>query len=115
MKLCSPQALDGLRILDLSGPAGFYCTKLLADLGADIVRVEPPGGDGDHLPGPFFDGETDPNQSLYRWHFHTNKRSILLDISSSSGRKAFESLLSPADVLVDTLRPSEAAALGLET
>ena len=111
----SPQALDGLRILDISGPSGFYCTKLLADLGADVVRVEPPGDDPNHQAGPFFDGKADPNQSLYRWHFHTNKRSVLLDINSSSGRRVFDSLLSASDALVDTYRPSEAAAFGLDT
>ena len=110
MSMDSPQALDGLRVLDISGPSGFYCTKLLADLGADVVRVEPPGDDPNHQAGPLFDGETDPNQSLYRWHFHTNKRSVLLDINSSSGRRVFDSLLSASDALVDTYRPSEAAA-----
>ena len=59
-------------------------------------------------------GAPDPNRSLYRWHYHTNKRSVLLDIESASGRNAFDSLLSVADVLVDTYRPSEAAALGLD-
>ena len=110
----SPQALEGVRVLDITGPAGFYCTKLMADLGADVVRVDPPNGDAKHSPGPFFAGEPDQNQSLYRWHYHTNKRSILLDIESSSGRKVFDSLLSAADVLVDTYRPSEATALGLD-
>ena len=106
MNMDSPEAFDGLRVVDLSGPSGFYCTKLLADMGADVVRVEPPDGETDHLLGPFFGDEADPNLSLYQWHFHTNKRSMLLDISSSSGRKVFDSLLSVADVLVDTYRPS---------
>ena len=113
----SPQALDGVRVLDITGPAGFYCTKLMADLGADVVRVDPSDGDREHSPGPFFStegGEPDQNHSLYRWHYHTNKRSILLDIESLSGRSVFDSLLSAADVLVDTYRPSEAAALGLD-
>ena len=110
----SPQALDDVRVLDLSGPSGYYCTKLLADLGADVVRVESAGDGPDQLIGPFFGGEADPNRSLYRWHFHTNKRSILLDINSPSGRRLFESLLSEADVLVDTLGPTEAESLGLD-
>ena len=118
----SPQALEGVLVLDITGPAGFYCTKLMADLGADVVRVDPPNPDPDVSggPGPFLPADTDkgsapdPNQSLYRWHYHTNKRSILLDIESSSGRRVFDSLLSVADVLVDTYRPSEAAALGLD-
>ncbi|MCH7802072.1 MAG: CoA transferase, partial [Chloroflexi bacterium] len=108
MSMDNPQALDGVRVLDISGPAGFYCTKLMADLGADVVRVDPPDVDPDYSPGPFFGGERDQDQSLYRWHYHTNKRSIVLDIKSPCGREVFDSLLSKADVLVDTLRPSEA-------
>ena len=110
----SPQALAGVRVLDITGPAGFYCTKLMADLGADVVRIDPPNGDPEHSPGPFLGSEPDQNQSLYRWHYHTNKRSVLLDIKSRSGRGVFDSLLSAADVLVDTHRPSEAASLGLD-
>jgi len=113
--LISPRALEGVRVLDISGPAGFYCTKLMADLGADVVRVESLESDPEHSPGPFFGDEPDENQSLYRWHFHTNKRSIALNIETTSGREAFDSLLSAADVLVDTLRPSEAADLKLDS
>ncbi|MDP6422398.1 MAG: CoA transferase [SAR202 cluster bacterium] len=110
----SPRALEGVRVLDISGPAGFYCTKLMADLGADVVRVDPPESDPDHSPGPFFGDEPDENQSLYRWHFHANKRSVALDISSAPDREVFDSLLAAADVLVDTLRPSEAQRLDLD-
>ncbi len=110
----TPRALDGVRVLDVTGPAGFYCTKLLADLGADVVRVEALDGGADRSPGPFFGDRADPDRSLYRWHYHTNKRSILLDIKKSADRKTFDSLLSVADVLVDTYRSSEAADLGLD-
>ena len=109
------QALEGVTVLDLTHYiAGPHCTKLMADLGADVVRVDPPDADPDYSPGPFFGEERDQDQSLYRWHYHTNKRSIALDIQSSSGREVFDSLLSAADVLVDTMRPSEALALGLD-
>jgi crotonobetainyl-CoA:carnitine CoA-transferase CaiB-like acyl-CoA transferase len=86
----------------------------MADLGADVVRVDLPEPDLSGGPGPFLGSDRDQNQSLYRWHYHTNKRSILLDIESPSGRGAFDSLLAAADVLVDTYRPSEATALGLD-
>jgi benzylsuccinate CoA-transferase BbsE subunit len=110
----NPQALEGIRVLDISGPAGFYCTKLMADMGADVVKVDPPDADLEHSPGPFYGGEPDHDQSIYRWHYHTNKRSILLDFNSPSGRGVFNSLLNAADVLVDTLLPSEAEALSLD-
>ena len=110
----NPQALEGVRVLDISGPAGFYCTKLMADMGADVVRIDPPDAAGDRYPGPFYGGESDRDHSIYRWHYHTNKRSVLLDINSFSGREIFDSLLGAADVLVETLRPSEAIVLGLD-
>ena len=110
----NPQALQGVRVLDISGPAGFYCTKLMADMGADVVRVDPPNAAVDRYPGPFYGGESDRDHSIYRWHYHTNKRSVLLDINSFSGREIFDSLLGAADVLVETFRPSEAIVLGLD-
>ena len=70
----NPQALEGVRVLDISGPAGFYCTKLMADMGADVVRIDPPDAAGDRYPGPFYGGESDRDHSIYRWHYHTNKR-----------------------------------------
>ena len=101
-------------MLDISGAAGFYCTKLMADMGADVVRVDPPDAAGDRYPGPFYGGGSDRDHSIYRWHYHTNKRSVLLDINSFSGREIFDSLLGAADVLVETFRPSEAIVLGLD-
>ena len=50
----NPQALEGVRVLDISGAAGFYCTKLMADMGADVVRVDPPDAAVDRYPGPFY-------------------------------------------------------------
>src|SRR5688572_6875211 len=88
----SPGALADLRVLDLSGPPGFYATKLLADLGADVVRVESrrdPWPD----PGPFLDDIEDSDHSLYRFHFHTNKRSVELDLESPEGRERLTQLL----------------------
>ena len=60
-----PQALDGVRVLDVTGPAGFYCTKLMADLGADVVRVDLPEPDLSGGPGPFVGSDRDPDQ--IRW------------------------------------------------
>ena len=72
-----PGALDGVRVLDLSGPIGAYCTRLLADLGADVVLVEPP--DGDPLRRiPPFRGD-DPNASLAFAYYHASKRTIVID------------------------------------
>ena len=77
--------LSGYRALDLSGPMGVYCGKLLADMGADVIKVEPPGGDPMREIGPFIGGRPGPSRSLYWLHFNTNKRSITLDINTAEG------------------------------
>jgi benzylsuccinate CoA-transferase BbsE subunit len=106
-------ALARLRVIDLSGPAGYYCTKLLADLGADVVRVEATGGEWPD-PGPFFGDVPQPDRSLYRYHFHTNKRSVAADVSTPNGRRLLQRLLATADILVETFPRAQAAALGLD-
>ena len=62
-----------------------YCGKLMADMGADVIKVEPPGGDPMRGIGPFVDGQPGPGRSLYWLHFNTNKRSVTLDIGSPEG------------------------------
>ena len=83
----SDTALGDLRVLDLAGPMGLYCTKQLADLGADVVKIEPPGGDPTRAIGPFYHDEVDPEKSLYWFHFNTNKKSITLNIESPRGKE----------------------------
>jgi len=106
-------ALGDLRVLDLAGPLGLYCTKQFADLGADVVKVEPPGGDPTRNLGPFYHNEAHPEKSLYWFHFNTNKRSITLDIESADGRDIVKSLAKTADVVVETFQPGYMESLGL--
>jgi crotonobetainyl-CoA:carnitine CoA-transferase CaiB-like acyl-CoA transferase len=101
-------ALSDLRVLDLSGPIGVYCGKLLADLGADVVKVEPPGGDRMRSLGPFFpevDGVSDGERSLYWWHYNTSKRGITLDLDRAEGRDLFRSLAGEADIVLESFTP----------
>jgi len=86
-------ALAGLRVLDLANERGVYCTKLLADLGADVIRIENPKDRDIREFPPFYHGRRDPNKSLYFWHYNTNKRSVTLDITSARGREAFLKLV----------------------
>ena len=80
-----PAAPSGLRVLDLTGPPGFHAAKLLADLGANVVRAE--SGREQWLdPGSFLDGRQDAEHSLYRVHFHANERNVGLDITTAAGR-----------------------------
>ena len=79
------QPLTGIRVLDLSGPIGVYCGKLMADMGADVIKVEPPGGDPMREMGPFVPDGIHPESSLHWLHFNTNKRSVTLDIEVPQG------------------------------
>ncbi|HXG51561.1 MAG TPA: CoA transferase [candidate division Zixibacteria bacterium] len=105
--------LTGYRVLDLAGPLGFHCGKLLADMGADVIKVEPPGGDEARRIPPFKDGVPHPEKSLYFLHYNTNKRGITLDVAHPDGRAIFLELARRADVVLETLRPARCAELGL--
>ncbi|MBE0481644.1 MAG: CoA transferase [Dehalococcoidia bacterium] len=98
-------ALGDLRVLDLAGPIGLYCTKQLADLGADVIKIERPGGDLARSIGPFYHDQVDPQKSLYWFHYNTNKKGITLNLESEEGRDVFRRLANNADVIVETLPP----------
>ena len=105
--------LTGYRVLDLAGPLGFHCGKLLADMGADVIKIEPPGGDEARRVPPFKDDSPHPEKSLYFLHFNTNKRGITLDIEKPDGRAILLELARKADVLVESYRPAQRDELGL--
>ena len=73
-------------MLDIGGPLGLHCTKLLADMGADVIKIEPPAGDESRRVPPFKDDTPHPEKSLYFLHFNTNKRGITLDVEKPDGR-----------------------------
>ncbi len=107
-------ALDGLRVIDLSqGIAGPYCTRLLADLGADVIKVEPPQGDYARTLGPFPGDIPHHDRAGLFVHLNGNKRSVTLDIDTQSGRVVLRKLLAQADVLVESDPRGRLAALGL--
>ena len=108
-----PLPLSGYRVLDLAGPMGVYCGKLMADMGADVIKVEPPGGDPMRDIGPFIDGQPGPGRSLYWLHFNTNKRSVTLDIESPEGAATLRKLAITSDVLLETGPPGYMDSLGL--
>ncbi len=110
----SDSALHGVRVLDLADESGAYCGKLLADMGADVVKIEPPGGDAARSIGPFFaGGELYPNRSLFFWHYNTNKRSVVLDLAQPNGREQLQRLSATADLIIETFAPGHLDALGL--
>jgi len=104
-------ALDGVRVIDLSRVlAGPLCTQMLADHGADVVKVEPPRGDETRTFGPPFDAAGD---AAYFASVNRGKRGISLDLSKPEGRAAVESLLEGADVLVENFLPGTMEKWGL--
>lgn len=109
------QALSGLRVLDLSRwVAGEYATKLFADFGADVVKVEKPGeGSLTRAWGPFPGDVPDPERSALFLHLNTNKRSVALDLRADADREVLLGLVARADALVESFRPGHLERLGL--
>lgn len=108
------RALDGLRVVDISqGIAGPYATKLLADSGALVTKVEPPEGDYARRLGPFPGDVPDPEKSGLFLHLNTSKRGVTLDVSVPSGQVVLKKLLADADVFVAGERTSTLASWGL--
>jgi crotonobetainyl-CoA:carnitine CoA-transferase CaiB-like acyl-CoA transferase len=107
--------LAGVRVLDCSRVlAGPYATMLLADLGADVVKVEPPAGDETRAWGPPFWGSPAERRSAYFAVVNRNKRSITLNLKTEAGRDILDRLAERSDVLVHNFRPTTADRLGLE-
>ncbi|MBI3954026.1 MAG: CoA transferase [Chloroflexi bacterium] len=108
-----PGALEGLRVLDLAGPLGAYCGKLMAGLGADVIKVEPPEGDPMRRWPPFYHDRPHPERSLTFFHYHLNKRGITLSLEKPEGRDLFLKLAAKADFIVESFEPGYLESLGL--
>ena len=109
----STSALAPYRILDLTTSRAWFTGKLLADLGADVIKVEPPGGDPDRVKGPYADDVASPENSLEWWAFNRGKRSITLDLASADGRALFLQLAARADAVIESFEPGALELLGL--
>jgi crotonobetainyl-CoA:carnitine CoA-transferase CaiB-like acyl-CoA transferase len=106
--------LHGIRVIDLSRVlAGPFATMLLGDLGADVVKVEPPEGDESRAWGPPWWGDPTQRRSAYFASVNRNKRSVVLDLRTDPGRASLDRLLATADLCVHNYRPATAARLGL--
>ncbi|MDH3598853.1 MAG: CoA transferase, partial [Candidatus Tectomicrobia bacterium] len=111
--MTAPGALQGLRVLDLSDEKGQYCTKLMADMGADVIKIEPPAGDPVRRIGPFYHDEEQLDKSLYWFVLNTSKRGVTLDISTPRGADLFRRLAATADFVVESFAPGTMDQLGL--
>ena len=106
-------ALDDIRVLDLTGEIGVYCTKLLADLGADVIRIEPPEGDPMRRLGPFYHDEPDTEKSLRHFQLNASKRGVTLNVDHPDGQEILRKLVASADVLVESYAPGYLDELGV--
>src|SRR3990172_1701369 len=106
-------ALSHLRVIELGDIPASYATRLLADLGADVIKVEPPGGDPNRLLPPFAKNIPGPERSLTFLNANLNKRSIILDVKDAHDRSVFEALLTRADIFLEATPVGHLASLGL--
>jgi benzylsuccinate CoA-transferase BbsE subunit len=105
--------LNGYRVLDLTDEKGSACGKILGDLGADVIKIEKPGGDPARRIGPFYHNTADPEMSLHWWAFNSSKRGITLNLHEPEGRDIFLTLASKADIIIESFPPGHMDKLGL--
>ena len=101
------------RVLDLTDERGLLAGKILADLGADVVQIEPPGGNPARNIGPFYGDDPQPEKSLFWWAYAANKRSITLDLEQKDGQALLKKMVGEADFLVESFTPGYLDTLGL--
>ncbi|MGE0385979.1 MAG: CaiB/BaiF CoA transferase family protein [Gammaproteobacteria bacterium] len=107
-------ALEGIRVIELASERIAFAGKLMGDMGADVILVEPPGGDPARGYAPFVDDVPGPDRSLYWLHYNTSKRSVVLDLDAPADRERFRGLVAGADVLIESEPVRRLATLGLD-
>src|SRR2546426_7362886 len=100
------------RVLDLTGPLGFLTGKIFGDLGADVIKVEPPGGDPSRRQAPFLKNGNGCRQSLYWLACNANKRGVTLNLENDKGRELFYRLATESDFIIESFPPGARAGLG---
>ncbi len=106
--------LAPFRVLDLADAKGFLCGRVLGDFGADVIKIEPPGGDPGRAIGPFYHDIPHPEKSLYWMAYNCNKRGITLDLEAAEGKAIFRRLAESADFVVESFPPGRMAELGFD-
>src|ERR1039457_2272386 len=107
-------ALGSFRVLDLTEDRGLYAGKVLADFGAEVIKVEPPQGSLGRRTGPFKDDIRGLENSLYFLNFNANKKGVTLNLESSEGKRIFKDLVKTADVVIEDLEVGRMKSLGLD-
>lgn len=107
-------ALKGIRILEIGDQFTQFAGKLLADMGAEVIKVEPKEGVPSRKIGPFYKDIPDKNGSLYFWNYNTSKKSITLDITTKEGQETIVRLLTQTDVILEGNKPGQMKEWGLD-
>ena len=105
---------NDVKILDFTTEMGSYTTKLFADLGAEVVKIEPLIGDSTRRIGPYLQNEESSETSLYYYYLNTNKKSIVLNIETEEGQKIVKDLVKEFDIIIENFQPGLLAKLGLD-
>jgi len=109
----SAEPLVGMRVIELADGWSAQCGRILADLGADVVKVEPPAGDGARARPPFVADRPGPDRGFWWLALNANKRGVTLDLAHPGGQLVLRRLVETADVLVESLPPGELERLGI--
>ncbi len=105
--------LSPYRVLDLADEKGLFCSKILGDMGADVIKIERPGGDLARRLGPFYHDEPDPEKSLFWFSMNTSKRGVTLDIETTDGQEILKKLICTADFVIESYPPGYLERLGM--
>ena len=105
--------LEGYRVLDLTDLRGHLCGRILGDMGADVVKIEPPGGDPSRNVGPFYHNEPDPEKGLNWFFANANKKGLTLNLETPEGRDIFKRLVARVDLVIESFEPKYLEDLGL--
>ncbi|MBI2765660.1 MAG: CoA transferase [Chloroflexi bacterium] len=106
-------ALEGIRVIEFTDELGSYCGRLLADLGAEVIKVEPPGGGLERHTPPYFHGDRTPDNAIGFWVHNTSKKSVVLDLEDAAGRTLARQLALTADIVIEDCPVGWLAARGL--
>src|SRR5215217_7442208 len=102
LKPAKPGPLAGIRVIELADEQAEYCGLTLAGLGAEVIKIEPPGGSPTRRIGPFYEDRQDPERSLFFWYYNRGKKSLVLDFQQQNDRDRLRALVASADILLDS-------------
>src|SRR5688572_22038527 len=108
-----PGPLAGIRVIEYCDEQGEYCGLTLAGLGAEVIKIEPPGGSPTRRIGPFYEDREDPEGSLFFWYYNRGKKSLVLDLAQQKDAERFKALVASADILLESTPKGELDKFGL--